>query len=192
MRKTFLIILSLAVWCMAGQAAVTLEEEKEQRDMVTEAMLKRTRGDYKGAIKLLNKAEKIDPLDDKVYFQRMYIYDKLGKTKKAIDELMEHVSLTEYVGKCMLIDVLKKDLDYSLKKAMIYSTNTYHSTIFRELIIIIYILKNDYNNAIVEFQNMEKDFGPVDELNYNFIKCDIYTKLRECGKIISEMSKCIE
>ena len=46
MKKTFLIILSLAVWCMAGQAAVTLEEEKEQRDMVTEAMLKRTRGDY--------------------------------------------------------------------------------------------------------------------------------------------------
>ena len=106
MRKTFLIILSLAVWCMAGQAAVTLEEEKEQRDMVTEAMLKRTRGDYKGAIKLLNKAEKIDPLYDAVYFQRMYIYDKMGKTKKAIDELMEYVSLTEYVGKFMLIEVL--------------------------------------------------------------------------------------
>lgn len=189
MKKTFLIILSLPMWCIAGQAAViTWEQEMEQKELVGQAILKRDNGDYKGAIRLLDKAEKIDPYYALVYICRMESYDMLGETEKAIDDVMKLLFETECLTRYGVDEILKKDLDYSLKEAKKYSAKTHNSTIYRELLITIYVWKNDYENAIKEFYNMEKDLW----VSEYFLETDICKKLKEYAISVSDSIKSIE
>ena len=147
------------------------------------------RGEYKQAIELINKCEKLNTSYSEIYRFRMQAYDKLGETTKAINDMMLYIQTAENIADDKLYNIIDKNLEYSLsavKQKFAETNNAY----YKHLLVYIYRTKHDYVNAIVEYNKMEKDYGPSQSLYYYRGFC--YNEIGDVDKAIEDMTKCFE
>ena len=147
------------------------------------------RGEYNQALEQINKCEKIDASYTEIYRFRMDVYDRLGETTKAINDVMLYIQTADNVEYGNFYYILNKNIDYSilaLKKKCAENNIPY----FKELLVDIYRWNHDYKNAIIEYDKIEKDYGPTQKLYYYRSYC--YDLIGQVDKAIEDITKCIE
>ena len=165
------------------------ENELDQNAMVGLARNMIERGEYKQAIELINKCEKLNASYSEIYRFRMEAYDKLGETIKAINDVMLYIETADDVVVGNIYNILDKNLEYSLSAAKMKFVET-NNAYYKNLIVYIYRTKHDYVNAIVEYNKIEKEYGPSETLYYYRSIC--YNSIGDVDKAVEDITKCIE
>lgn len=148
------------------------------------------REDYKGAIEMANNSEKYDKNYVSIYQFRMQAYDKLGETEKAIDDAFKYIELSESPISSLYKPILKKNINYSMANVnyrISSESNNYHWKITK---IVLHTLNNDYVNAIIEYNNLEQEFGSSQSIYY--YRSQYYAEIGDYKNAIADITKCVE
>lgn len=149
------------------------------------------RGDGEIAIILLDGVIEREPTNSKALFYRVKTYDKMGETKKAIDDAMLFLQASlDYEDKYIL-SVFCKDLPYSISKIEQYELLTGAQIPgLRKLLVVLSIFNKEYKYAITVMNAYEEDFGAMSETYY--LRGTCYKELGQYDKAVSEIGKAIE
>ena len=149
------------------------------------------RGDGEIAIILLDGVIEREPTNSKALFYRVKTYDKMGETKKAIDDAMLFLQASlDYEDKYIL-SVFCKDLPYSISKIEQYELLTGAQIPgLRKLLVVLSIFNKEYKYAITVMNAYEEDFGEMSETYY--LRGTCYKELGQYDKAVSEIGKAIE
>lgn len=148
------------------------------------------REDYVGAIEMANQCEKYDKSYVGIYQFRMQAYDKLGETEKAIDDAFKYIEFSESPISSLYKPIFKKNINYSMAKVnyrISSETDNYHWKITK---IVLHTLNNDYVNAIIEYNNLEQEFGSSQSINY--YRSQYYAEIGDYKNAIADITKCVE
>ena len=164
--------------------------EADQVAMIglTRNMLERK--DYKGAIEMADRCEKIDGNYSEIYRFRMQAYDKLGETDKAIEDAIKYHDNTENPDDALTDLIFKKHPSYALALVKNKISKSEDSQKWKMLLTTIYELDYDYVNAIKEYNKIEREYGATPAIHYYRSYC--YNELGDSENAIKDITKCIE
>ena len=102
-------------------------DEADQAAMIGLIRNMIARKEYDKALELVNKCEKYDADYEETYCYRMQIYDKMGKTDKAIDDAVIYFEKSDDPRHYLLKSIMGKHLSYALAKVQsrIQTNNDY-------------------------------------------------------------------
>lgn len=148
------------------------------------------RGEYANAVELLTKTQRLEPDYGAVYKFRMQAYDRMGETDKAIDDAMEYLNKDEDAWVEQAAKIALKHKTYAMAKARTAMKSSENETNFRELMLDMYEMTGDYENAIMEYDAIEEEYGQ-DEFIY-IRRADNYSSLGLTDIALSEIRKAID
>ena len=164
-------------------------DEADQAAMIGLIRNMIARKEYDKALELVNKCEKYDADYEETYCYRMQIYDKMGKTDKAIDDAVIYFEKSDDPRHYLLKSIMGKHLSYALAKVQsrIQTNNDYS---WKQLRIHIYKWSYDYANAILCYNQLQQEFGSSASIYYNRSEC--YNEIGDTEQAIADITKCIE
>ena len=166
------------------------ENEADGGAMVGMARNMIDRGQYKEALELLEKCERMDTEYAEVYRFKMQAYDKLGETTKAIDASLDWFDKNDDARLSTICDILVKRPNYaeaSLKSRIKKSENPIQ---WKYLLCMFYEKTHKYAEAVKAYDELEAEFGHYDEIN--LYRSDCYSELGLNEKAIADISKAME
>lgn len=165
------------------------ENETDQAAMTGLARNMIARGNYQGAVDILNRSVKYDEDYASQYKFRSQAYDKLGETDKAIDDALTWFEKDDDAYGDSLTKTLMKHRSYAIAKARAKMKSSDEKGSWRALLIAIYEKGGDYEKAIREYDALEQDYGKDEFVYYHRANC--YDDLGMCEKALSEIDKAI-
>ena len=157
------------------------DDDSDQSAMVGLARNRIERGDYKGAIELLDKSIKYDADYTSAYKYRSKAYDKLGETNKAIDDALTCFEKDDDTFSTAMVQMMMKHRYYAIAKAKAKMRSSDNKSQWRVLLIWIYEKSCEYKNALAEYDALENDYGKDEFIYYHRADCEIFSKLTPCN-----------
>lgn len=149
------------------------------------------RGEGEKALVLLDGIIELEPTNSKALFYRVKTYDKIGETKKAIDDAMLFLQASLDYEDEYILSVFCKDLPYSISKIEQYELLTGAQIPgLRKLLVALTVFNKEYKYAITVMNAYEEDFGAMSETYY--LRGTCYKELGQYDKAVSEIGKAIE
>ena len=165
------------------------EDDSDQAAMVGLSRNMIERGDYKGAIELLDKSIKYDADYASAYKYRSKAYDKLGETDKAIDDALTCFEKDDDTYSTAMVQMMMKHRSYAIAKAKAKMRSSENKMQWRVLLIGIYEKSCEYENALAEYDALENDYGKDEFIYYHRANC--YDELGLTEKALSEIDNAI-
>lgn len=165
------------------------EDETDQAAMTGLARNMIERGDYAGAVKMLDASQKFDEDYSGTYKFRSEAYDKMGETDNAIDDALLWFEKDEDAYGRSIVNVMMKHSTYAMAKAKSRMRTSEKKDSWRVLLLAMYEESGDYESAIREYDSLEEDYGK-DEYIYCH-RADCYDELGLTELAISEIDKSI-
>jgi len=166
------------------------ENEADGGAMVGMARNMIDRGQYKEALDILDKCQRLDADYAEVYRFKMQAYDKLGETTKAIDASLDWFDKNDDARLSTICDILVKRPNYaeaSLKSRIKKSENPIQ---WKYLLCQFYETTHKYAEAVKVYDELEAEFGHYDHINV--YRADCYSELGLYEKAIADVSKVLE
>ena len=177
----------------AADADYRLMLEHNEADQVAMIGLARNmliREDYKGAIEVINKCEKIDDRYAEIYRFRMQAYDHLGETDKAIADVVKYIEKAEDPNTALIEPIFKKRLSYALAQVNNVISKGGDTQKWKWVRTTIYELGYDFVSAIAEYNSIEREYGSTAQLYYYRSKC--YNEIGDSENAIRDITRYIE
>ena len=166
------------------------ENEADGGAMVGMARNMIDRGQYKEAVELLEKCERMDSDYAEVYRFKMQAYDKLGETTKAIDAGLDWFDKNDDASLSTISEILVKRPNYaeaSLKSRIKKSENPIQ---WKYFLCMFYENTHKYAEAVKAYDELEAEFGHYDQIN--LYRSDCYSELGLNEMAIVDISKIME
>lgn len=149
------------------------------------------RGECEKAVLLLDELEKEYPDYGEVYRYRMQAYDKMGETRKAIDDAVMFFCFYPNSENELVDRILVKNLSYAISKVEEVEILTGAAVPeLRRLLAFLYVGNRDFRNAVFTLNTYEKDFGAVPPLYTMRGEC--YMELGFYDRAIKDFEKSLE
>ena len=177
----------------AADADYRLMLKHDEADQVAMIGLTRNlleREDYKGAIEMANRCEKIDGNYAEIYRFRMQTYEKLGEADKAIEDAIKYYDKAESTDASLTDPIFKKHLSYALAQAKSMTTRSEDVRKWKTLMTTLYELGYDYVNAIKAYNNLEREYGATPPIYYYRSLC--YSEIGDNENAIKDINRYIE
>lgn len=165
------------------------EDDGDQAAMVGLARNQIERGEYKGAIELLDISIKYDTEYASAYKYRSKAYDKLGETDKAIDDALACYEKDDDSFSMAMVKMMLKHRSYAVARAKAIMRSSENKSQWRVLLIGIYEKSGEYENAIAEYDALENDYGKDEFIYYH--RADCYDELGLTEKALKEIDNAI-
>lgn len=165
-------------------------DESDLASMIGIARNMIKRENYKEAINIINKCEKMDSSYSEIYRFRMQAYDKLGETKLAIKDAFKYIRFAEQAEESLYRDILNKDLNYALILAKQLCSEERDNVNHKLLLITIYEWQEDYRSAIAEYNKIEKEYGAG--ANIYYYRSIDYIHIADYSRALIDINKYIE
>lgn len=147
------------------------------------------RKEYKEAIEITQKMEKLAPDYGEVYRRRMAAYYALGEYKKAIDDAIKYIEKSEEIEATEYEPILQKDLDYTLLKLNALCKSDPDNMNWEYLRIGIYGWKENYQQVVKEYTRLIEQYGEI--ADYFYYRSFAYDELGLYDRAIADMNKFI-
>ena len=147
------------------------------------------RGDYQGAIGMLDKSVKYDADYASSYKIRSRAYDRLGETDKAIDDAITWYEKDSDAFGTALVKVMMKHRSYAIAKAKAQMRTSDNNSQWRVLMLAVYDQAGEYENALSEYDALENDYGKDEFIYYH--RADCYSELGLTEKALKEIEAAI-
>ncbi len=148
------------------------------------------RGECEKALALFDEIIEHDITNSKALFCRMQLYDKMGRTIKAIDDAMLFLQASLDYEDEYILSVFCKDLPYSISKIEQYELLTGAKIPgLRNLLVMLCMDNKEYKYALTVLKTYEEDFGAIPPMYYYRSLC--YRELGLYKKAVSEIDKAI-
>lgn len=148
---------------------------------------------YDEAIGQLDYCAKLSPEYEEIYRFRYQAYDKLGDTRKAIDDFLTYCAMSDNPlidDDCMLA-LFGKNWNYAIAgiKAQILQDSD-DELFWRMVLTSVYEKKYDYALALEQYDLIEDKFGEDERLC--LYRADCYDDLGDTRMAVAEMTRCME
>jgi clan AA aspartic protease (TIGR02281 family) len=146
-----------------------------------------SREEYDDALTYLNRLEKIDPRNYRIFYKRAIVYAEKEDFKKAIDDMIQSMYYSEidrYSTFWIQMWSLK-NLDYvcaKIKSKILTDTDNKYN--WRDLLASVYDLHKKYLDAISVYNEQERDFGSG--LRILYYRGKIYDKIGAYNQAIAD------
>lgn len=166
------------------------DDETSQPAMTGLARNMIERGDYAGAVRMLDASQKFDEEYSGTYEYRCEAYDRMGETDKAIDDALRWFEKDEDALDASFIRILLKHRTYAIAKAKSMMKSSEDKSSWNVLLLGIYEETGDYENAIKAYNALEEEYGR-DEYIYAH-RADCYDEIGLTDTALIEIDKAIE
>ena len=165
-------------------------DETDQSAMVGLVRNMVIREQYKEALELLGKCQKLDADYSEIYRFKMQAHDKLGETSKAIDAGLTWYEKDDDADSEVIINVMKERPNYA--EACLKSRAKKSDSPFRWKAFLCQFFDEThrYAEAIKAYDDLEAEFGHYDMIN--IIRSQCYSELGLNGLAIADISKAME
>jgi clan AA aspartic protease (TIGR02281 family) len=148
------------------------------------------RKEYQAAVDMADKCAKFDAAYSEIYRFRMRAYHELGESKKAINDALAYCMNDENPIQSLMEPILKTNLTYALAKVDEIVNKNPENVLWRKVRIVIHELGYNYEAALAEYNDVEKEFGASPDIY--FYRSRLYRQLGDLESAVSDMTKCIE
>ena len=166
------------------------EDEADQGAMIGLARNMIKRGQYEGAIEMLDKCKRYDADYAEIYRFMMQAYEKMGENTKAIDAGLEWFEKSDDASSSALLHLLVQRTNYAeanIKSRAKKSENLFQ---WKALLCQFYEDTHKYAEAVKAYDELESEFGHYDQINVYRSEC--YSKLGLYDMAIADISKIME
>lgn len=166
------------------------DDETDQPAMTGLARNMIARGDYAGAVRMLDASQKYGEDYTGTYMYRSEAYDKMGETDKAIDDVLRLLEKDDDALDASSMKIMMKHRTYAIAKAKSMMKSSDNSSSWNIVLLGLYEESGDYENAIKTYDMLENEYGR-DEYIYAH-RADCYEELGLTELALSEIDKAIE
>lgn len=166
------------------------EDEADQGAMIGLARNMIKRGQYEGAIEMLDKCKRYDADYAEIYRFMMQAYEKMGENTKAIDAGLEWFEKSDDASSSALLHLLVQRTNYAeanIKSRAKKSENPFQ---WKALLCQFYEDTHKYAEAVKAYDELESEFGHYDQINVYRSEC--YSELGLYDMAIADISKIME
>lgn len=166
------------------------EDEADQGAMIGLARNMIKRGQYEGAIEMLDKCKRYDADYAEIYRFMMQAYEKMGENTKAIDAGLEWFEKSDDASSSALLHLLVQRTNYAeanIKSRAKKSENPFQ---WEALLCQFYEDTHKYAEAVKAYDELESEFGHYDQINVYRSEC--YSELGLYDMAIADISKIME
>lgn len=166
------------------------EDEADQGAMIGLARNMIKRGQYEGAIEMLDKCKRYDADYAEIYRFMMQAYEKMGENTKAIDAGLEWFEKSDDASSSALLHLLVQRTNYAeanIKSRAKKSENPFQ---WKVLLCQFYEDTHKYAEAVKAYDELESEFGHYDQINVYRSEC--YSELGLYDMAIADISKIME
>ena len=166
------------------------EDEADQGAMIGLARNMIKRGQYEGAIEMLDKCKRYDADYAEIYRFMMKAYEKMGENTKAIDAGLEWFEKSDDASSSALLHLLVQRANYAeanIKSRAKKSENPFQ---WKALLCQFYEDTHKYAEAVKAYDELESEFGHYDQINVYRSEC--YSELGLNDMAIADISKIME
>ena len=166
------------------------EDEADQGAMIGLARNMIKRGQYEGAIEMLDKCKRYDADYAEIYRFMMQAYEKMGENTKAIDAGLEWFEKSDDASSSALLHLLVQRANYAeanIKSRAKKSENPFQ---WKALLCQFYEDTHKYAEAVKAYDELESEFGHYDQINVYRSEC--YSELGLNDMAIADISKIME
>lgn len=166
------------------------EDEADQGAMIGLARNMIKRGQYEGAIEMLDKCKRYDADYAEIYRFMMQAYEKMGENTKAIDAGLEWFEKSDDASSSALLHLLVQRTNYAeanIKSRAKKSENLFQ---WKALLCQFYEDTHKYAEAVKAYDELESEFGHYDQINVYRSEC--YSELGLYDMAIADISKIME
>lgn len=163
------------------------EDEADQGAMIGLARNMIKRGQYEGAIEMLDKCKRYDADYAEIYRFMMQAYEKMGENTKAIDAGLEWFEKSDDASSSALLHLLVQRANYAeanIKSRAKKSENPFQ---WKALLCQFYEDTHKYAEAVKAYDELESEFGHYDQINVYRSEC--YSELGLNDMAIADISK---
>lgn len=165
-------------------------DETDQAAMTGLARNMIARGDYAGAVKMLDAVQKFGEDYSGTYKFRSEAYDKMGETDKAIDDVLIWYEKDEDAYESSIVSLMMKHRTYALAKAKTMMKSSERKPAWEILLLAFYEEGGDYENAIKSYDALERDYGKNEFIYAHRASC--YDELGLTDIALREIDKAID
>lgn len=148
---------------------------------------------YDEALEQLNRCAKLSPEYGDIYSFRCMVYDKLGDTRKAIDDFLTYCAMSDnpLINQDYMLALFGKNWNYAIAgiKAQILQDSD-DEFFWRMILATVYKKKYDYALALEQYDLIEDKFGEDERLC--LYRADCYDELGDTRMAVAEMTRCME
>lgn len=166
------------------------EDETDAGAMVGLARTMVDRGQNCEAVALMDKCQKLDMEYGQPYRFKMYAYDKLGETSKAIDAGLGWLDKDQNAVVDTVLAVCEKRPSYAEAAIKDKAKNDDDPFQWKALLAEFYSNIHKYAEAIKVYDELEADYGQMNEIFYYRSGC--YDELGLYDRAIADITKVIE
>lgn len=166
------------------------EDEADQGAMIGLARNMIKRGQYEGAIEMLDKCKRYDADYAEIYRFMIQAYEKMGENTKAIDAGLEWFEKSDDASSSALLHLLVQRANYAeanIKSRAKKSENPFQ---WKALLCQFYEDTHKYAEAVKAYDELESEFGHYDQINVYRSEC--YSELGLNDMAIADISKIME
>ena len=166
------------------------EDEADQGAMIGLARNMIKRGQYEGAIEMLDKCKRYDADYAEIYRFMMQAYEKMGENTKAIDAGLEWFEKSDDASSSALLHLLVQRANYAeanIKSRAKKSENPFQ---WKALLCQFYEDTHKYAEAVKAYDELDSEFGHYDQINVYRSEC--YSELGLNDMAIADISKIME
>ena len=166
------------------------ENEADVGAMVGLARTRVDRREYREALDILDKCQKLDKEYAEPYRFKMYAFDKLGETSKAIDAGLEWLDKDTNAQSDSVLAVCAKRPAYAEAAIKDKVKSVEDPFPWKALLAEFLSHTHKYADAVRVYDEMEAGYGQVGEIFY--YRSDCYKELGLYDKAIADITKAIE
>lgn len=148
---------------------------------------------YDEALEQLNRCAKLSPEYGDIYSFRCMVYDKLGDTRKAIDDFLAYCAISDNprINDDYMLELFGKNWNYAIAgiKAQILQDSD-DELFWRMILTSVYEKKYDYALALEQYDLIEDKFGEDERLC--LYRADCYDDLGDTRMAVAEITRCME
>ncbi len=166
------------------------ENEADAGAMVGMARTMVDRREYREALDLLDKCQKLDREYSEPYRFKMYAYDKLGEIAKAIDAGLEWLDKDSKAPSDSVLAVCAKRPAYAEAAIKDKEKSGDDPLPWKVLLADFFSQMHRYADAVRVYDELESDYGQINEIFYYRSGC--YDELGLYDRAIADITKVIE
>ena len=166
------------------------EDEADQGAMIGLARNMIKRGQYEGAIEMLDKCKRYDADYAEIYRFMMQAYEKMGENTKAIDAGLEWFEKSDDASSSALLHLLVQRTNYAEANIKARAKKSENPFQWKALLCQFYEDTHKYAEAVKAYDELESEFGHYDQINVYRSEC--YSELGLYDMAIADISKIME
>ena len=148
------------------------------------------RGQYREAVELLEKCRKYDPEYHEPYRFKMYAFDRMGETTKAIDAGLDWFDKSDNAQTDSIFAVMAKRPVYAEASVKDRKIKSDEPVVWLGFLGSFYEHIHKYAEAVACYNEIEASYGFIEGIVYSRSQC--YSELGLYDKAIADASRLIE